>query len=257
MLNVPGSCLSQEEISVLKGMRLTDRKVSDELSIEMTELMGDDVRFHLFLSRLKQEIGTTSDKVAASIFMKRYAFLAVIYLYAMTVWNKHINIGFSNISLESQKQDGLWLPSFYFKNLTCTKVDSIFRNDWRHTVVKELFANHLFLLINRLVQETNISKYILLENIAVYIFWLYESVLEKHEDAMVKKRAADDFNYIIKDAEGDLFGTNTKNPLTRYFSKPIFIEKYCQEIRVRKTCCFSCRLNKNPKTCRTCPTNFH
>jgi ferric iron reductase protein FhuF len=249
--------MHEQEISILKGMRLTDQKVDSELSIELKDLFTDDVKLQQYLWRLKEEFGAPNDKVTASIFIKRYAFLPVIYLYAMTVWNKALNIEINNVSIESDKTGGLWLPSFYFKNLSFSEHNSLNREDWRRSSIKELFRMHLFPLLNRMVHVSKTSKYILWENIAVYIFWLYESVLVDIEDEIVKQRAYDDFQFIVKEADGKLFGDYHQNPLTKYYTKTAVVDHNSSEIRVRTTCCFSNQLEKNPKSCNICPVTCH
>ncbi|MGJ7920143.1 IucA/IucC family C-terminal-domain containing protein [Neobacillus sp. LXY-4] len=251
------SHLTEQEISILKGFRLTDTKVKAELSIELTNLLGNNECCREYLQKLTSEFGSPSDKVTASIFIKRYAFLPAIYLYAMTVWNKRLNIEFSNVSIESHKQDDLWLPSFYFKNLSFSEFNTGNRDEWRKEAITNLFRDHLFPVISKFVQHTKISKYVLWENIAVYIFWLYESVLSEIDDPHVRKRALDDLRYIVKETTGELFGGYHQNPLTKYYSEPVFNEIHNQEIRVRKTCCFSNQLSHHSKSCYTCPANCH
>ncbi len=247
--------LSEQEIYILKGMRLTDRKAESDLSIELSEVYKDDQRLVQYLQNIKQEIGSPNEKVSASIFIKRYAYLAVIYLFAMTAWNKRLNISIPNISIVSAKRDGLWLPNLYLKDLSFNEANRMHREEWRRESVAELFRDHFFPLINYLVKVTKISKFILWENIAVYIFWLYESVLTKSEEITVRVRALDDLEFIMNDAPGALFGDYHENPLTKYYVKPISNTELNLEIRQRKTCCFSCKLEINPKRCKNCPQN--
>lgn len=246
------SGLNEQEISILKGMRLAVESATSDLSIEMESFLVDDLRFYQYLELLKGKIGSPNDKVTASIFVKRYAFLVVIYLYAMTAWNKRLNGNVGNLFLVSSDQDEMWLPSFSFADLSFIEATPENREEWRRETVKLLFAENLFLVMDRLMRTTKTSKYILWENIAVYIFWLYETVFVDLKDQTIKDRASADFDYLVKQAPGELFGGYNQNPLTRYFTDPIFIPEYGKKVRVRKTCCFSCEL-KNPKRCNTCP----
>ena len=45
--------------------------------------------------------------------------------------------------------------------------------------LKEFFSKNIHILIDQLSKVTKQSKLILWENIAIYIFWLYETVLHK------------------------------------------------------------------------------
>ncbi|MDF2903459.1 MAG: ferric iron reductase [Bacillus sp. (in: firmicutes)] len=249
------SKLSEQEISILKGMRFTDRKMESDLSIELKVIYEDDKRLVKYLQNIKQEVGSPNDKVAASIFIKRYAYLAVIYLFSMTAWNKRLNISIPNITIVSARRDGLWLPCLYLKDLSFKEANRMNREDWRRESVAELFRDHFFPLINCLVKTTKISKIILWENIAIYIFWLYESVLSKNKDSMVRDQAQKDLEFILNDASGTLFGDNHQNPLTKYYSKPVLNAELNREIRLRKTCCSSYQLEVYPKMCKTCPRN--
>lgn len=245
--------LNAQEIATLKKMRLTDTFEPSALSIQMDLFLQDHRVFSQYLEGLKKEIGAPNNKVAASIFMKRCAFLAVLSLYAMTALNKRLNIDFENVAIVSSEQDGHWLPTFYLSELSYVEADPSNREQWRAETVRQVFADNLFPIMNRLNVETKISKFILWENIAVYIFWLYETVLGHDKDATVKAQASLDFQYLVSQAPGELFGRYQQNPLSRYYTVPIFIKMYDSEVRVRRTCCFSCELEKSPKRCKTCP----
>lgn len=245
--------LNFDEMKELMKLRLTDERITSKLSVELADILGTEQRCRDYLQLIKEEIGAPNDKVTASIFIKRYAFIPVIYLYAMTVWNKQLNIDFSNVSIESNHQGDQWLPTFYFKKLECTVANPDFRNQWRTEAVAALFSEHLFPLLNQVVKMTKISKVILWENISVYVFWLYEVFLLEVEDDEIKERVAEDFQFIMAKADGKLFGDYHTNPLTKYYTKPLYIERKNAEVRVRKTCCFTNQLTKNTKSCNICP----
>ncbi len=244
--------LTEEELTELKRLRLTEKRVSSELSVPLHEIMNDREGCLAYLQRVKEEVGAPNDKVAVSILMKRYAFLPAIYLYAMTVWNKRLNITFENVSIESSYQGDLWLPSFCFNDLSFFEASEP-RHEWRREAVAEVFAKHIFPLMNAFVRISKISKYILWENIAVYIFWLYESFLNECKDDAVRERAVDDFQFIVKHASGELFGDYHQNPLTKYYTKSVYNKEQNREVRVRTTCCFTNQLKKNMKSCNICP----
>ena len=58
-----------------------------ELSIPL-KMLVDDKDLLEYIEKVGAHIGSPNMKVTASIFVKRYAFLAVIYLYGITAWNK-------------------------------------------------------------------------------------------------------------------------------------------------------------------------
>jgi siderophore-iron reductase FhuF len=201
-----------------------------------------------FLKNLAVAIGAPNQKAAASIFIKRYAFLAVMSLYAMTAWNKKLNVSLNHIKIEQAELGKDWLPSISLTDMTVQEWEGKNRENWRDGVLQDLFAHNVNPLISHLEKTIGISRLILWENIAVYIFWLYESVLKDTENDNV----AQDFRYLFLDAEGQLFGHFNRNPLQKYVAEKTYMAEWDDEIRIRKTCCFSYQLPA-AKRCKTCP----
>ncbi|MEH7109208.1 siderophore-iron reductase FhuF [Bacillus sp. JJ1764] len=228
--------LSSKELLELKKYRLCD-EINQHFCV--AELLNETyLRF--FMKRLTNEIGAPSEKVAASIFIKRYAFIAVISLYAMTVWNKKLDLPLNQIYMETPETGKDWLPNFSMKDLNVQTFDSGNRDDWREGVLTDLFVNNIVPLIRMMEKTFGISSLILWENIAVYLFWLYETELVDREK--------DDYQFLFLTAKGNLFGCANGNPLQRY----VTVKDKDSGIRMRKTCCFSYQLPAG-KRCRTCP----
>lgn len=244
--------LSQQEIDRLQDFRLAVGKNDEELTSELNDLL-DEKSLYAFLQKLEKQLGAPDSKVTSSVFVKRYAFLAVMYLYAMSCWNKKLDISFDNVTLVSKMDHGHWLPDFYFHLQKAEGFSGGSREQWRENAVKELFADHLNTLLNKLLKTTKIAKLILWENIAIYIFWLYETALASEKDEEVRERAHEDFKYLIEQAPGSLFGDYHQNPLKRYYNQPEFVEHFQDFVRVRKTCCFTYQLPNNKDHCKTCP----
>ncbi|PFP30061.1 hypothetical protein COJ96_07670 [Bacillus sp. AFS073361] len=206
----------------------------------------DETYLKDFLKNLSVTIGAPSEKIAASIFIKRYAFLAVMTLYSMTALNKKLNVSLDNIKMEAAVQGKDWLPGISLKDADLQDWDGNNRTEWRSRVLRDLFANNIYRLISQLEKTVGISKLILWENIAVYLFWLYETELKDDH------QAAEDFRYLISEAEGKLFGRYNLNPLPKYFAEKTYLEEWDTEVRVRKTCCLTYQLPAG-KRCKTCP----
>jgi len=236
--------LTENELLVLEKYRLGSKSAD---SFPIASLL-DESFLKDFLEKLALTIGAPSTKVAASIFIKRYVFLAVTVLYSMSVWNKKLNISVDNVSMESPEQGKAWLPSFSLKEMTTQDWNGENRTQWRDTVLRDLFTNNIYPIIMALEKAVGISKLILWENIAVYLFWLYEKELKDNENSNV----ADDFRYLLLEAEGSLFGQYNLNPLQRYYAEKTYVEEMDEEIRLRKTCCFSYQLPAG-KRCKVCP----
>ena len=235
---------SETFIQKLRDFRLTTEKIDSPLSIQVKDLL-DENKLREYLNSLGRHIEASNSKVAGSIFMKRYAFLAVIFLYTMTSKSEKLLISFENLSIETDEKTDAWLPQFYFSRLESEAAEQD-REAWRRNCLERLFKEHFFTIINCVSRVTKVSKLVLWENIVVYIFWLYETVLQHNENAK------EDFDFIVNQAEGALFGNYHENPLKRYLSKKIHLENLDKEIRKRKSCCYN-YLTKSKQHCTTCP----
>lgn len=236
--------LTEKELLILQKYRLTDSLANSFSIVDLQE----EKFLRDFIKDLAASIGAPSEKTAASIFIKRYAFMAVISLYSMTVWNKKVNLSLENIEMEKVEKGKDWLPKFAFKDVKLEDWNGVDRELWRKTILEALFAKNIFPIIDSLEKAFRISKLILWENIAVYIFWLYETELKNLKNDTV----VNDFRYLILEAEGRLFGSYNKNPLPKYYGEKTYLTEWDDEIRVRKTCCFSYQLPAG-KRCKTCP----
>jgi ferric iron reductase protein FhuF len=84
--------------------------------------------------------------------------------------------------IEVPEQGKHWLPSIDLKDLAAEELDlsSQVRAEWRQDVIKTLFAKNMAPIIAKLEKTFGISKLILWENIAIYLFWLYETELKSN-----------------------------------------------------------------------------
>ncbi len=232
-------------------MRLTTEKNESPLSLQVINLL-DENRMKEYLDILGSHIEAENYKAAGSIFIKRYAFLAVLYLYTMTSRDEMLSISFEDISIETDVQAEVWLPRFYFSRLESVSAGPN-RDLWRKNCIEALFKEHVYPIITCVAKVTRISKLILWENIAIYIYWLYETYFFQAEiEDELLERAKEDFQFIVLQAEGKLFGDYHENPLKRFYKEKTYNERVKKEIRQRNTCCFA-YLTKSNKNCSTCP----
>ena len=173
-----------------------------------------------FMKNLADSIGSPSERIAASIFIKRYAFIAVISLYAMTTGNKKMNLSLDNIEMEEAEHGKDWLPMISLKNPSVEEWNGEDRYEWRKNVYRDLFAKNIYPIISQLEKTFEVSKLILWENIAVYLFWLYETELKDIDNPNVQG----DFRFLIMEAEGTLFGRYHNNPLQKYFAEKTYLK---------------------------------
>jgi ferric iron reductase protein FhuF len=231
--------LLENNLSVLQKYRLTS---TPGKTFTVANLL-DHAYVVDFMKNLAYSIGAPTEKAAASIFIKRYAFIAVISLFAMSSGNKKLNLSLNNIEMEEAVRGKDWLPMISLKDSTIEEWNGNDRNEWRKNIYRELFADNIYPIIEHFEKTFKVSKLVLWENIAVYLFWLYETELRDHENPNVQ----DDFRFLIEGTEGRLFGRYHNNPIQKYFSE----KKFEDEVRIRKTCCFTYQLGS--KRCKTCP----
>jgi ferric iron reductase protein FhuF len=246
------SVLTNSEISILANYRFVVAEPEKDVQIDFMPFM-DAATMGVYLQMFNKELKAPDLKTAASVFMKRHAFLAVLYLYSMSAFNKKLDVSPGNIVLADAIKDGLWLPEFYLKDKRADVCPAGQRYEWRMEAVRHLFADNLYPVLDAISKSAKISKWILWENVAVYIFWLYEKILSQTEDHEVRARAAEDFSYLVSHAPGKVFGRYSKNPIERYFSEPVYQEETDSYIRIRKTCCLSYMLKEKGGYCKTCP----
>ncbi|WP_079507037.1 siderophore-iron reductase FhuF [Mesobacillus jeotgali] len=244
--------LTGNEIATLANYRFAVSEPEKEVQIDFTPFT-DEATMGVYLERFNEGLNAPDAKTAASVFMKRHAFLAVLYLYSMTAFNKRLDVSPGNIILADSIKDGLWLPEFYLKSKNTDVCPDGHRDTWRTEAVRHLFMDNLSPVIDAISKSARISKLILWENVAVYMFWLYEKILSETDDPDVKIRAAEDFSFLVESAPGKLFGKYHKNPITRFYREPVYQEETDSFIRIRKTCCYSYRLKEKGSYCKTCP----
>ncbi|WLR49937.1 IucA/IucC family C-terminal-domain containing protein [Bacillus tianshenii] len=195
-----------------------------------------------YLDELRPKFKAPNYVVTALQFSKRYAYLVSVHaLYAMTAYNKQMELSFQNIYIEGAEENGIWLPKLRLEHLQTIEPIEGEREKWRDTVLRKLFLDHLAPVWQALQNSACAPVMTLWENTALYISWLYEQVLANHPDEVVRKRAAEDFHYLIHEASSELFGTRFQ-PLTKFYSPQ----------NTRQTCCLYYQLD-GADYCRTCP----
>jgi ferric iron reductase protein FhuF len=218
-------------------------KASDLLDVEMC---SD------YLDRLTVLLQSPSRMITASQFFKRYAFLTTVpLLYAMTVYNKGLDLSVENCFLESSPSQS-WLEHVSLADIDATMPEASERHDWRNRVVLALFAGNVGKLIAVMSKVANVPKSILWENVAVRVFSLYEKRIGVTGEQQEQSFGEADFQYLIHQAPGALFGEK-QNPLSRFYCKPACSSDSNTTMRVRKTCCFYYEVSSSEEYCSNCP----
>ncbi|WP_077619276.1 IucA/IucC family C-terminal-domain containing protein [Bacillus sinesaloumensis] len=248
--------LTGEEIGHLKEFRFSDRQLESSLSSPVIELF-EAGKMNEYLHKIKQKISAPDIQVAASMFMKRYGFFAVLNLYAMTILDKRLNVSLQNVSLETSDEEEIWYwnPKFYFYDIQTVDAPLTSRDEWRDETIRAIFQLNIREVLMSVSKHSGLSKKVLWENIAIYVYWLYESVLANPKYDKKRETILGDFVYILKKANGELFGELGFNPLLRYYGPKEFHPEYEQNIRTRKTCCLYYKTTSTEERCKTCPLN--
>ena len=240
--------LTHNEIEALMKFRFSAEKSENHLTLTGLELINSDRLQILIDNYLQAKLNTDKQSVIGSMIVKSYAFLAALVLHSMSVFDKGLDSSLENISIQTEDSGPFWLPSFYFYNLNVTTPDAGYRDQWRSDVVKLLFTENFSRVITSISKQLKVSKAILWENTATYIFWMYETLLEDASlsDEM-KAKIEDDFQFIIHEAVPELFATKSRNPITQFY-----LPKQ-DNIRMRKTCCLFYLTSSSRDRCSTCP----
>ncbi|WP_456277758.1 siderophore-iron reductase FhuF [Bacillus sp. AK128] len=241
--------LLSNELDILKNYRLTlDHPEEQTYSFTCNGLLDQDV-IDDFFNRLKSMYQVSEPFVVASQFMKRYGYMITVpFLYSLSMFHKKLDISLQTSVFQSYETDGVWLPKLQIGTLEVHAVEDQ-REGWRTAAFESLFRDHLAPVIDQISSQAKVSKHILWENAAVYIFWIYESMMEQEPNNELLK---EDFQALL-DAEGSMFGNLSKNPISKFYTEKRYISHMDKEIRVRKTCCMFNRLPNSEGACTTCP----
>jgi ferric iron reductase protein FhuF len=242
------SSLTEEQWALLAQYRFLKGAPAGPGSTEASRLLSNEGEMVRYLEDRFAMMGTSDLKTAGSLFMKRYAFVAALGMLAASFWNRKLNLLPENLVLSDHVNDkGLWLPRIYLKDPGVGEFTSFGEKE---EFIRSLFAGHVDQVAGMLKRSTKVSGMVLWENVAVYLFWIYEN------DAFTSEREQkqDDFAQLLSDENSHWFGAYKKNPLKRYYTEKVKVEGQDDEIRVRKTCCYSYLLENGEQfRCKGCP----
>lgn len=247
------SRLTQEEWNYLSGHfgMCEHASTRHRNSVRVLDLL-DAASCSDYLDLLSVKLQSPSRMITASQFMKRYAFLtAAPLLYAMSAYNRGLDLSAGNCLLESTPGHS-WLELVSLDDVNAAMPEASERHAWRDTVIQSYFAGNLGKLIQVMSGVANVPKPILWENAAVRVFSLYEKRIRASGDQQEQARGREDFQYLIHQAPGALFGEK-QNPLSPFYGKPVSSTVTDTPMRVRKTCCFYYEVSSVEEYCSNCP----
>lgn len=244
-------------------LRLTEEIAEDnEYSITSSALL-DPQACSDYLDRLQPLYRSSSRALTASMFSKRYAFMMVSpILYAMSMYRKTFHIEIENCQLESAyfqlPTRKTWMPNLFLRNPDVYELQSptlehdIYYAEQREDIVRRTFAGHLQPILKNISEVSSLSRMTLWENIAIYVYVLYENRLLKETDGHKREQIQHDLRYLTTEAPAEYFGEK-RNPLAQFYSQKRVVPRSEQPQRVRKTCCAHYELPAPSDYCPTCP----
>ncbi|WP_347862516.1 IucA/IucC family C-terminal-domain containing protein [Salimicrobium sp. PL1-032A] len=215
--------------------------------IEAEELLTREGMEKL-LNHLHIYMESESFLTTGSLLGKRFGYYAVtVPIVLMTVFDKFPDVSPENAAYVRIDENPKWFPKYRLKNKEVTVPEGD-RREWIEENLRQLFRNHLTPQFFHIHRTTRISKKVLWESVAVYLFWLYERKLPEWYDGEELEELRKDFHFIVDEMDGEPFGEK-KNPLTYFKSQPV-LESGARE---RKCCCLSYRLHEESTFCKVCP----
>jgi len=204
--------------------------------LALSELLEEE-RCRAYVEWFMTYIGAPDACVAASMLVKRIASLLVApVLGAMTCHNKGIVAELEHCRLFhlDAATTGTAFPFMALSDsgVKVTAPTAGGRASWREEVVRQLFAERLTPLMRTIAAVGSVSMTIMWENVMARIVPVYDC--NEKEERELRRRAADDFRYMAKDAGGELFGMR-RNPLASFTETDANLRLAGR--RKRLTCC--------------------
>ncbi|MED1750189.1 MULTISPECIES: IucA/IucC family C-terminal-domain containing protein [Bacillus] len=223
-------------VHITKGAMTSDRTLAALFSEESVKRL---------LEAEKSAMHAPNLAVAASMFSKRYAYLAVSStLYLMTMYDGVYQFSPAACAFREDRKIALDETLCSFVQLDGD------RHEWREQVVRTLFTQCVSPFLDVLNRTSRLPYTILWENVAVRINSLYRSMMREVEETAVKQRVQEDYLF-LKQAAGEVFGAQ-QNP----FQHSLNLDDSLLETSNRKTCCMYYQLEKKSESldyCLVCP----
>lgn len=243
--------LNPEEWELLATFGLKKDQNNEPLAIDSNKLL-EAVHCLETLQKIRPALGSPNMRVTASLVIKRVAFLTLApALYALSCFDKGLDMSLGNSVFEYSLENKLWLSKMPLKN-TDTLIWREDRHHWRETVLTQVFAGHLTLLVERFHTLTKVPKRILWENIAVRVFSIYERRILPGIPEEIRAQVNEDYAFIVDRKNRAIFGLS-ENPLAAFHTEQRNTRLSNDPVRIRRTCCYYYKATEPSQYCSTCP----
>ncbi|WP_199624601.1 (2Fe-2S)-binding protein [Paenibacillus alkalitolerans] len=192
----------------------------------------------LLLKSVAHRLECDKIPVAASQFTKWYCRALCGVLYSLSMEDRFVSASFDEISLLFPGEP----PFAVGTSGASSRPDSVHsRSALRERTLRACFAGNFDIVFHSLTALTGIRSGILWENASMYIHYFYRTWIAETGDAARRRILQDDYDYIVKHAQPELFGAGHRvNPFIGTGNP------------VRNTCCLRYHL-PDGRTCKGCP----
>lgn len=208
-----------------------------------------------YLDGLAARLGTDSRPIAASMFAKRYAALAVVpFFHALTCYDKSLVLPLEDVHLRSGNH---WLEGITIDKPLRAVRRTEWREAWRSYAAEHFIHHHLTSLWQSLSSCSGLPTAILWENTAVRIYSLYEKKLPV-SGAVPAVKIEDDYRFLLEGLPAEAF-RQRRQPFARFYGGNATREEALHRVpsttRPRLTCCLYYRVSAESDYCDACPKN--
>lgn len=232
-------------------------RASDPVSLTGVSTLLEREYCLAYLDGLAVRLGVDSRPIAASMLSKRYAALAAVpFFYALTCYDKALELPLESVLLRSGKDRGdPWLEGITVRGSLSAVPAGGVREPWRYRAAERFVRLHLTPLWEALSRYSGISEAVLWENTAVRIYSLYEKKLPSLGCASFAQ-IADDLRFLLHELPAEAFGWR-RQPFAQFFGGSQDDESVSggkpTQLRVRKTCCLHYCVSGRGDFCAACP----
>ncbi|MFD1886462.1 IucA/IucC family C-terminal-domain containing protein [Paenibacillus wenxiniae] len=252
-------------------LRLTTVPSNDpQHSVPVSQLLNEQGALH-YIEQLRDLYESDDLPFITSMLAKRYSYMIVApALYAMTVYGKGLHWAPEQCTLESHFKGDIWLPQVRLdkpeaialhlepeaqpalSEQQCECANHEAAQHQRQQYLTTIFAGHLQPVWHSLARAAGVSRAILWENAAVYVYYVYETLLADPIHDTYRARIEADFAYLTEQAPPSVFGEKW-NPLARFNTPKRRSPGSDIPKRIRKTCCLYYLSGEDAGYCSVCP----
>lgn len=244
---------SLEEWQALAAYGLAHNAAEDNIGfrIEAVQLL-DDEQCLATLEQIMHALGAPNLKVAASLTIKRLAFLVLApTLYSLSRFDKGLDVSLSQCVFDFRLENRIWQSKLPLKSVQITPLCGD-RAAWRAQVFRRVLAEHLTPVVETFQRLTCSPKRILWENVAVRVFSIYERRVLPGLEGERQAIAQADYAWLLSEEASAVFGLET-NPIAEFDTAFTELESGGELVRVRRTCCYYYRATEPQEFCSNCP----